>query len=170
MADIPPMPFQWNGEAMVALNGKRADEHFTIGERYVLAEHQDRSLRSHNHYFASVAEAWKNLPEHLAAQFPTAEHLRKYALIKAGYYDSHSIVCASRAEALRVAAFIRPMDEFAIVTVTEAQVTRYTAQSQSKRAMGKKVFQESKDDVLGITSDMVGVEAKALTANAMEAA
>ena len=170
MSEAPPIPFRWDGEAMVALNGKRADEHFVIGEKYVLVEQQDRSMNSHRHYFAAVREAWQNMPEHLAEQFPTSEHLRKYALIKSGYYDAHSIVCASKTEALRVAAFIKPMDEFAVVTVQRAQVTRYTAQSQSMRAMGKKVFQESKDKVLAVTADMLGVEPKSLAANAMEAA
>ncbi|WP_216073446.1 hypothetical protein, partial [Acinetobacter baumannii] len=72
---------------------------------------------SHNHEFAWLHEAWHSLPERYAEQFPSSEHLRKYALIQAGYSNSHSLVCGSKAEALRLAAFIRPMDEFAVVTV-----------------------------------------------------
>jgi ABC-type nickel/cobalt efflux system permease component RcnA len=50
------------------------------------------------------------------------------------------------------------MDDFAVVTVSEAVVTVYTAKSQSMRAMGKKAFAESKEAVLRILSEMLGVE------------
>jgi hypothetical protein len=73
-------------------------------------------------------------------EFPTAEVLRKKMLIRAGYADERSIVCASKAEAQRVAAFVKPMDEYAVVTVREAVVRVYTAQSQSIKAMGAKPF------------------------------
>ena len=67
-----------------------------------------------------------------------------------------SIVASSKAEALRVAAFIRPVDEFAVVTVIEAVVTIYTAKSQNMRAMGKKGFRASADAVLDFVSAMIG--------------
>jgi hypothetical protein len=99
-----------------------------------------------------------SLPDHLAEKFPTAEHLRKWALIRAGYSDSHTITCASKAEALRVAAFIRPIDEFAVVVTQGATVTRYTAKSQSRRAMGAKEFQDSKTKIMEVVARMIGVE------------
>jgi hypothetical protein len=139
-----------------------ADREYVVGEAYTLVETQDRSQASHRHYFASVYEAWLNLPDELAERFPSSEHLRKYALIRAGYRDERTITCASRAEALRLAAFIKPMDEYAVVAVSEAVVRVYTAKSQSTRAMGRKVFQESKDAVLGALADMIGVTPKEL--------
>lgn len=168
--EIPPLAFEWTGEEMKPLRPKLADEHFTIGERYILVEHNDRSEASHRHYFAAVRDGWMNLPENMAERFPTAEHLRKYALIKAGYADSQSIVCGSKAEAQRMASFVRPADEFSIVTVTEATVTRWTAKSQSMRAMGKKDFQASKDAVLEVIASMVGVKPSQLVAEAGRAA
>lgn len=170
MSAIPPINYQWDGEVLRPLHPKIADKHLVIGERYSLVEHQERSQNSHNHYFAVIKEGWQNLPEWLAERFPTDEHLRKYALIKAGYHDSHSITCASKAEAVRVAAFVRPTDEFSVVTVTEATVTRYTAQSQSMKAMGKQKFQESKSAVLEIISAMVGVRSDELQREAIRAA
>lgn len=153
-----PILYQWSGEAMAPLPrfAKRCDAELVIGEVYTLVAHEVRSQASHNAYFAAVSRAWQNLPEHLAERFPTAEHLRKYALIKTGYHDERSIVAASKAEAQRIAAFIRPLDDFAIVTVSEAVVTVYTAKSQSMRAMGKAVFQASKEAVLALLADMVG--------------
>lgn len=154
-----PLTYVWDGESMTPLPrlAKLADREFVIGEQYRLEVREERSTATHNHYFSSLSEAWGNLPEHYAERFPTAEALRKFALVKAGYADSRSIVCASKAEAQRVAAFIKPMDPFAVVTVSEAVVTVYTAQSQSMKAMGKKVFAESKNAVLEIVWQMVGV-------------
>lgn len=154
---IAPMPFRWTGEAMEPLRPKAADAAFTIGQVYRLDTIEERSPASHNHYFAALHEGWKNLREEDAERFPTSESLRKWCLIRAGYRDERTLVCASKAEAQRVAAFVRPMDEFAIVTVSEAVVRVWTAKSQSMRAMGKKEFGESKDAVLSLIADMIGV-------------
>lgn len=159
---MTPITFQWDGESMVPADRLRqtCDKQFVVGETYPLIVHEARSTNSHNHYFASLTEAWDNLPEDASERFPTVDHLRKYALIKAGYRDERSIACTSRAEAQRLAAFIKPMDEFAIVTIDEAMVTVYTAKSQSMRAMGKKTFQESKDKVLDIAWGLCGTDAR----------
>lgn len=160
-----PIPMQWDGEAMRPTRGFAAlsDKQFVVGEVYTLDNADPtRSMLSHRHYFATVYEAWLNLPDEQATRFRTADHLRKYALIKAGYFDERSIVCASRAEALRVASFIQPMDEYALVAVSEATVRVYTAKHQNFRAMGRKVFQESKDAVLDVLAEMLGVEKREL--------
>jgi len=117
-----------------------------------------------------VHDAWQNLPERVASEFPTPEHLRKHALIAAGFCDKQSVVFDSQEDAQRAAAFMRPVDPYAVVSVSGTVVTRYTAQSQSIRAMGKKIFQESKDAVLEIIAGMVGVERAALVREAGRAA
>lgn len=158
------IPCVWTGQHFEPVSGhaRRAAELFGPGEVVTLQPVEDRSAASHRHYFASINEAWQNLPEHLAAQYPSPEHLRKRALIQAGYADSQAFVAASRAEAVRLAAFLAPVDPFSLVTLEGAVVTRWTAQSQSQRAMGKKVFQESKDAVLGVLADMIGVSVPVL--------
>lgn len=168
MADAPPVRFVWNGDGFTPsspYNARQADKHFVIGEAYDLVEHHGRSHKSHAHFFASVHQAWQNLPEDLAVQFPTEEHLRKYCLIKAGYSDSNTLVCPTKASALAMAAFLRPTDEFAVVVVKDNIITRYTAKSQSVRAMGAKDFQASKDAVLDIMAQMTGTTRKALEAS-----
>lgn len=167
---IPPLLFHWDGESMTPKNPSLADRYYTVGESYRLEVREERSAASHSHFFASVQEAWQNLPEGLATSWPSADHLRKFALIKAGYRDERSIVCASRAEAIRVGAFVKPMDEYAVVTVSESVVTVYTAKSQSMRAMGRERFQESKQAVLDVLAEMVGVRPEELRANAGQAA
>jgi hypothetical protein len=162
MDTFPPQHFEWNGEAMIPLHPRRADKTFVVGQRYSLVQYEDRSEASHRHEFAWLREAWQSLPERLSERFPTETHLRKWSLIRAGYSDSHTITCRSKAEAVRVAAFIRPIDEFAVVIVQGTTVTRYTAKSQSKRAMGAKEFYESKERIMEVVARMLNVEPQEL--------
>jgi hypothetical protein len=120
------------------------------------AEHE-RSMRSHRHYFSALADLWDTLPERYATEqwAQSTEHLRKYALIKTGYCDTTTLVCKSDAEAQRVAAFMRPIDEFSIVLAKGATVVRYTAKSQSVKAMGNADFQQSTADVLAFCDALV---------------
>lgn len=159
--------FRWLGDSMEPLPRfrKECDTEFVIGETYILATQEQRSGNSHRHFFASVQSAWANLPESVGKQFPTSEHLRKRALIETGFHDSHSLPCSSRAEALRVAAFMEPLDEYGVIVVTAATVTRYTAKSQSMKAMGKADFQKSKEAVLDYISGLVGVTLTSLSQN-----
>jgi hypothetical protein len=168
----PPILTTWDGEAFAPLQrfAKLCDREFVVGQQYRIVIEEERSQVSHSHFFASVNEAWKTLPESIAEHYPTAEHLRKYALVKAGYADERSIVCASKAEAQRVAAFVKPMDGFAVVVVRDATVKVFTAQSQSTKAMGKAAFQDSKQKVLDVIADMIGVSADTLSANTSRAA
>lgn len=153
-----PAPFRWSGDAMIPLRPRAADRAYAVGEVYNLAPEEARSSASHKHYFAIIREAWLNLNEDYAERFANPEALRKWALIKAGYRDERSIVCASKAEAQRVAAFIKPMDEYALVIVRDATVIVLTAKSQSVRAMGKKDFAESKEKVLAVLAELIGVD------------
>ena len=157
-----PIIFQWDGDAMRPVRSftRLANDQFVVGQEYRLVQEAGRSKRSHDHFFASVEDAWQNLPERWDGRFPTADHMRKFALIRAGYRDERSIVASSKAEAQRVAAFVKPMDEFAVVVVSEAVVTVYTAKSQSLKAMGREAFQRSKSDVLDVLAKMVGAKAK----------
>jgi len=155
-----PLTFIWDGDVMmpVASCRRAANERYVVGERYRMDTVEERSQKSHSHYFASIAEMWASLPDDKAVHFPTAEHLRKFALIRCGYSDQRQIVCASKAEAQRVAGFVRPMDEYAVVTTSAAVVSVFTAQSQSRKAMGHRAFQESKDKVLDYIAGLLGVD------------
>lgn len=167
-----PLLFTWTGDSFVPLKRfqKACDDQFVIGERYLLEETKERSQVSHNHYFASLHDGWLNLPETVAERFPTVEHLRKWCLVRVGFHDQRSIVASTKAEAQRIAAFIRPVDEFAVVIVSECTVTIYTAKSQSKKAMGAADFQKSKSAVLDLIANMIGTDAGSLAKNAEHAA
>ena len=160
---MSPQPFTWDGEAMRPRRPRAADREFVVGETYVLERWEPRSMVSHNHEFAWLAEAWKNLPEPLADQFPTPEHLRKRALIDAGYYNETIIDAGTNAAALRVASYARSKDDFAYVVVRGPLVVERVAKSQSRRAMKRQEFQESKTAILEIVSAMIGVKPEELT-------
>lgn len=166
------IPFVWDGECFVPHKRfqQECDRRFTVGQGYLLAPQEHRSAASHRHYFASINEAWLNLPESEAARFPTAEHLRRFALIRTGYADQRQLVASSKAEARRLAAFVRPMDEYAIVSVEGCPVTVFTAQSQSMKAMGKARFQASKQAVLDWVANLIGTTPAALSENVRSAA
>lgn len=149
---------------------RRADANYVIGERYLVEAQEQRSAASHNHFFACVQAAWHSLPPCIVERFRSPDHLRRYALIKSGYCDQREFACRSVAEANRLAAFIEPMDSYAVVSVSNAVVTVFTAKSQSLRAMGNKEFQKSKDAVLNVIAEMIGTTVDMLAKTAQDAA
>jgi hypothetical protein len=163
-----PILYTWSGEAMIPSPRllARCGEQFTVGEAYRLIEHEDRSQRSHNHQFAELHDAWLNLPEELQSQYPTEDHLRKFALIMTGWSDKRQLVCRSHVEAERVASFMRPRDAYAIIEVTGNIITEFTAKSQKKNKMNNADFQKSKTDVLHYVAAMARTTAKELKRNA----
>lgn len=165
-----PELFTWDGEAMVPRHPRRADQLFVVGETYPLIINEDRSVATHNHEFAWLREAWLNLPETLADLYPSPEHLRKRALIEAGYYDETIVDAGNNTAALRVAAVFRAREEFSLVIVRGPAVVIRTAKSQSRRAMNKKEFQESKTAIMEIIANMIGASPAALTREAGRAA
>jgi hypothetical protein len=160
---IHPMIFDWDGEAMIPRHPRRADQLFVIGQHYSLIEHEERSTATHNHEFAWLKEAWMNLPEALADLYPTPEHLRKRALVQAGFYDETIIDAGTNAAAIRVASAIRAREEFSLVIVRGPAVVIRTAKSQSRRNMKKDEFQASKTAIMEIIANMIGTTAADLS-------
>jgi hypothetical protein len=154
---------RWDGESLTPINqvwASRADKQFVVGEVYSIEVVEQRSANSHRHYFAALHDIWLSLPEPMHEQFPTSEHLRKYALVRTGYRNTVQHVCASKAEALRLQAAIKSHVEFEAVTVDGVVVTVHSPKSQDHRSMDKETFQRSKQDVLDWCSDLIGVERK----------
>ena len=172
MTDMMPVCFDWDGEAMIPQERfkRRAEQQFVIGDTYRLVVEEERLANSHRHYFASLAEAWRNLPEDLADRFESPEALRAWALIKTGYHDETSVVCDTEADAKRIASFMGMLRDYAVIVVKGNVVKRYTAKSQSVRAMDKAAFEASKRDVLDLVASMIGVDPRQLAAEASRTA
>lgn len=163
MTDALIISAVWTGEGLTIRPAslRALDEAFGAGETLALEVQAMRSMNSHRHYFATLRDLWANLPERLAmapyAKSP--ETLRKHALIATGYADAQSVDCGSKAAAERVAAFMAGMTDYAVVSVSGPVVRRYTARSQSVRAMGAKEFQRSKSGVIDWCEALVKGEA-----------
>ncbi len=161
MSAAPPILMQWTGDSFAPATSywqRQADEHFVVGQRYRLVEEQERSTATHNHEFAWLQEAWNSLPDELFAQYPNSEVLRKHGLIAKGYCTMVQHVQPTAAEAQRLGAILKPYDAYAVVVVRGNVVTVYTAVSQSKRAMGAKQFQQSKQALMEFVGDLLGVD------------
>jgi hypothetical protein len=126
------------------------------GDTMLLELDEERSLASHGHYFAILGKAWQSLPEDMATDFPSAEHLRKWALIKSGFCTEVQTVCESREEARRLAHYAKQVDEFCLTRIDGPVVTTYHALTQSMEKMNKADFQASKDAVFDVVSKILG--------------
>ena len=138
-----------------------ADKAFVVGQHYWLEEVSERSWVSHRQEFAFVREAWQTLPYAVAEKFATPEHLRKAALIATGWHNETILNAGTRADAVRLAAFVRSADEFAHIAIRGPTVVVRKARSQRMRGpgrMNKADFQASKTDILGWISALIGVE------------
>lgn len=157
----PPIPMMFDGETFRPLPRfhNEVAAHYGSGEVVVLAPVEERSKKSHDHFFVTLTEMWETRPEHLTDAYPTFDSFRKRALIAKGYCDVRTYVAASKAEAPRLAAFLGPMAPESVIVVRDAVVTIYTAHSQSRKAMGKETFQKSKDDCLAWAADQLGIDA-----------
>lgn len=137
---------------------------------YRIEVFEDRSEISHRHEFAWLKTAWLNLPETISDRFPSPEHLRKRALIDAGFYNEMAIDAGSNAAAIRVAAGFRSHDEFVVAVVRGPLVLVRTAKSQSRRAMDRDEFQASKSAIMEVIASLIGVAPEELEREAMRGA
>lgn len=156
--------YEWDGDRMVPLPRfkHRCDEEFVVGQMYRLVEEEERSHASHNHFFVSIAEAWKNLPEHLGERFANPEALRKWCLIRCGFYTETSVVFGTMQDAKIAALLCAKRWPNVVLRVSGNVLTMYEAESQSVRSMNKQRFQESKQAVLDCVAAMIGVEREKL--------
>ncbi len=179
---ILPIVYTWQeivlpatGEVILAMvpkprYEKTARQQFVVSEEYPLQIIETRSRASHNHFFASVHDAYSNLPETVQARWLNEDHMRKWVLCEIGYYDEDEIEFDTRRDAQEFARHCRKWDErlptsardYARLWVTQAdgnwKVIRRTAKSQSAAAMGKDAFQASKKAVLEYLDDGLGVK------------
>ena len=167
---IRPVMFQWNGEAMVPQPRfmPLCDKQFVVHEEYPLLPVEPRSMKSHNHFFAALYEAWSNLNEADAKRFPTEEHLRHWALIQCGFCHEKVLPCEKPSLAKNVAALIRTSDPYAVIIVKGDVVKVLTAKSQSHAAMGNDEFKESKEKTLDLVATMARTTRKELAKEATQ--
>lgn len=156
------IPGRWNGEVFEPQYepAKTWCQHnLHPWEHVTLTIWRARTKRTHNHQFAWLHDALENLPEKYLDEpwAQTEDHLRKYALIRTGYFNCQTIPVDSREEAMRWATILREMDSYCIVVARDDVVYRYTAQSQKMKEMGRDRFQKSKQAILEFIAGLIGV-------------
>lgn len=124
----------------------------------LLDDPADHSEPARRRYFAILREAHRNLPDHWRELCPTAEHLRKWCLVKTGYCDVGTINCGSQRAANEVALLAKRIDGFVVTLVTGPLVSVYTARSQSKRNQPRKQFLACAEQVYSELGRMLGVD------------
>lgn len=148
---------------MVPIRGylARCEKQFETGKVYPLEVREERSIAEHNHYFASIADAFGSLPEKVTDEkIKTPDHLRKWALIETGWFNEVVTDCGSQEIALRMASLTRRLDDYCEIRVRGPLLVVRHAKSQSvhgKERMDKETFRKSKGDVLNLLADMIGV-------------
>lgn len=156
---IRPTTFVWSGNEMVPMERfrRQCNEQFEVGADYVLTVLEARSRASHSHFFAVLHEAWINLPESIAHLFPTAEHLRAYALVSTDQCTVGTYECVDEATARRLGQNIRRSSPYFKITLRGTVVEVREPISQSAKAMGKDAFNDSKRKVLEFVAGLGGV-------------
>lgn len=163
-----PVAFVWTGEAMVPLPRfrKLCDAQFEVNEEYPLMIVENRSMASHNHYFAALHEGYMNLAEEYAQEFDSAEHLRSWALCKAGFCTVTTYVLNTAEDARQLRVALKADNPAAIVAISGNVAKVYRAESQSMAAMKKERFEDSKREVLDIVASMARTTTAELKKNA----
>lgn len=164
----PALPYMWSQKAKAFFPLGRvqnlASASYGDGEVVMLAPVEERSDVSHKHEFAWLKEAWLNLPQALAEQYPNPAMLRKRGLIATGHCTVQDYVCTSHAEAARWATYLRrEVDEYALVVVSAGVVRVFKAKSQARGAMKREEFQQSKQDLMDWVAGLLGVDADSLS-------
>lgn len=165
--------FVWDGDHMIPLPRfrKMCDQMFAVHEEYPLAVLENRSMKSHNAYFAQIDEAWQNLPEDIAPRFPSPEHLRAQALVDTGWCDEETTIFDTPQDAQKFARAIRENQKrtrspITIIRVKGNIVQEFRPMSQSTASMKKQPFEESKKAVLDYILGLIGTTARELRQNA----
>jgi BMFP domain-containing protein YqiC len=167
-----PIAVVWNGHNFIPLPRfkKMCDEQFAVDEEVILERVQNRSLASHNHYFACLHEGYQNLAEEYAQEFDSIEHMRHWCLCREGFCTTTKIAMSTREDASQLRQTLKGLDASTIIGVSENIATIYHPASQSMKAMGKEAFEESKQKVLARVASMARTTVAELKKNAGKAA
>lgn len=146
----------WDGAVFKPLSSflPYCNREFTVGEVYCMAPVEERSMASHNAFFAAVHEGFQNLNEESAKHFPTENHLRKWSLVQTGYCSETNYACKNAAEARKLAIDLRKRDDYLIIKLHGDVVQVFEAESQNMSNMKKEIFEKSKRDVLDLIGSM----------------
>ncbi len=154
----------WDGEAFYpeARFQWQCQQDYAVGEKYQFEALPMRSIRSHNHFFISIEDAWLNIRDDYPKKFPSPEHLRKWALVECGYCTERVTVYDTAKDARQAAKEIREENPHDVMQVKGNILYKWRPLSQKVLQMDAVKFQKSKTDVLDLLASMIGVRQKQL--------
>lgn len=130
------------------------DELFAVHAEYALVEHHGRNMRQHRAYFAAIGNVFDNLAEQYEGIFPSAEHLREWALCQTEFCTVTHEAYETRKDAMQAAKAVRKVAPYAVISVAGSTLVTKHAMSQSVRAMGAETFKASMNAVLDVVTGM----------------
>lgn len=104
------------------------ERQFVLDETYAWGPVDNVDNGSRGAFFASVRETWNSLAED-DERFPSHEHLRKRALVAAGWCLHSQTVMDTPKDARQLAIQSRKLDEYAVIQVKANVVDVYIAKS-----------------------------------------
>lgn len=134
------------------------DKTLVIGECYRFDIYHDRSESFHRKYFAAIADSWEHLREPWNVMLPSPEHLRKYALCKAGWCDVATIVSKSKEEVVNTINSVKLLDTYCLAIPSGNVLTIYKARSQARSYQDARDFYETAVKVFHVIGEMIGVD------------
>ena len=171
MSAPPIISAQWDGEVLRPLrrHARACDDTLTVGEVYRIEVVDEAQSARDRQFHAALREAWLNLPEAIAEEFPSVESFRHYLLVKCGYCTTVRLPFASERAARESLPLLQT--EGAILHVERAVVTVIRPMSQKLRGgMPKEQRLQSYRDVADMAAGMVGVTPAQIAANVDQAA
>jgi hypothetical protein len=164
-----PLLYCWQDGAWVPLPyyRKAAEQAFGEGEVRRLETIEERSQASHNQWFAWVSDIYHHhLPESEHGRWTSPEDLRHWILTWTRFCDKDEFTYPTKAEADRARANFGK--KYHRVDVRDKTFLGYTAHSQSRRAMSKRAFQESKNACAEQLAKLLGVDVDVLRKEAAQ--
>lgn len=128
---------------------------FELDEDYPLGPVEGVPSRSRAAIFAQVHDTWDNLPED-DKRFPSEEHLRKVALVRAGWAFHSQTVLDTEADAQRFAIGLRKVDAYAVIKVSDCTVDVWVAKSIAAGQIGAEEFAAVKKKALAWLASLTG--------------
>jgi hypothetical protein len=174
-AKLQPIICVWDGQHMIPLPrfDRLCAAQFEINEEVPLMVVENRSLASHNAYFAQLHECYLNLTEEYAQEFDSEEHLRAWCLCMEGFCTQTRYELNTAADARVLREVLKTQDKATIVKINGPVVIVYTPESQAMygpNRMLKARFEESKAAVLARAASMARTTPAELKKNAGQSA
>jgi hypothetical protein len=163
MSAVLPLRYDGSGRFTCLRPGSITVEPGTVAG-WQMAEH--RSSKSHAHLFAVITDVWGSLPEGYADEWASPDALRKWALVKIGHCTTTKIACASNQEAINLVVAVRSLDAYAVVTLDGKIVTISQAKSIAGNKVKRAEFQQIKERVFDVLSELIGTDAATLAKEA----